>query len=501
MSSSTVAQIPDIVARIRSHFATHISKSHEWRTQQIRGLISFLNEKEDELVAAIKSDIGRERYETVVSEIALCTSELTEGIHQLKSWMAKHPVDTPLTLAPAKSYIHYEPYGVALIIAPFNYPIQLTILPLFSAFAAGNMCVVKPSEMTPATSALMIKYLPRYVDPQAIAVIDGAIPETTALLKEKWDYIFFTGSEMVGRIVMKAAAENLTPVTLELGGKSPVIIEADADIPLTARRLMWGKFMNAGQTCTAPDYVYVHESIKQKLLAECKVCLEKFYTANPEQSKDYGRIINERHALRLKAIIDSHKDNIVAGGDVNVEKRYIAPTLIDLPVEEAAVVMKEELFGPILPFITFTSLTSVIHLINRRPKPLALYAFSNSQAVCDRVLKETSSGAFVFNDCVIQSSVSGLPFGGVGTSGMGQYHGKHGFTTMSHSRGVIEKSLYMDAPQRYPPYTEANLKMIRFLMSITRLSQERLQGAFKFIVMPLVLAALGYLAMQRRARL
>jgi aldehyde dehydrogenase (NAD+) len=407
----------------------------------------------------------------------------------LSSWMQPEYVESPLTLAPASSYIHREPYGVVLLIAPFNYPVQLVVQPLLSILAAGNCCVVKPSEMTPATSAALADLLPRYLDPQAVCCVQGAVAESTALLKLSWDFIFFTGSEAVGRIVARAAAEHLTPVMLELGGKSPVIVDETADIPLAARRVAWGKTYNLGQSCIAPDFAFVHREVKAKFMQELTRCLERFYGRDAQQSADLSRIVSSRHAARIKAIIDSHRADVVYGGEADVEARWISPTVLDLQGSTAErPALQQEIFGPVLPVIEYTDLSSVIAYINSRPKPLALYLFSSSSAVQRRVLAETSSGGCGINDVMMQYANKSLPFGGVGSSGIGAYHGRTGFNSLSHSRAVLHKSVYLDAPLRYPPYGESAYRMFSWLISIVRISQPPAAKIWKGLLALLIAA-------------
>ena len=373
---------------------------------------------------------------------------------------------------------------------------QLVVLPLCAALSAGNCAVVKPSEMAPATSTLLASLIPRYLDTSAVVCIEGAIPETKALLQRRFDYIFFTGSETVGRIVARAAAENLTPVTLELGGKNPVIVDKGADLTLAARRVLWGKTMNSGQTCLAPDYVYCEASVKDAFLAACTKASEAFFGKTPKDSPDMGRLVSSRHAARLQAVIAEHKDEVVLGGDVDVDGRWVSPTVLDMKAGVHGKAMEEELFGPVLAVAPYTDLDAVLRYINSRPKPLALYLFSPSSAVQQKVLRETSSGGVSINDCVMHIVNKDLPFGGVGSSGMGSYHGRHGFLTLSHSKAVLHRSEWFDAPQRYPPYTAANLAFYRWIINLWRIDQDKLTMAGKLVVLAaafVVVARLGAL--------
>jgi aldehyde dehydrogenase (NAD+) len=374
--------------------------------------------------------------------------------------------------------------------------VQLRTLPLAAALSAGNCVVIKPSELVPHTSSLLCSLIPRYLDTSAVTCVQGSVQETTVLLKERWDYIFFTGSEQVGRIVARAAAEHLTPITLELGGKSPVIVDQTSDLPLAVRRVLWGKLINVGQTCIAPDYCYVHEAVKSRFIDLCQSTLEQFFGKDPSQSPDLGRIVTTRHTERLKAIIDQHRDEVVVGGQVDVEGKWVSPTILDLKSGVHGKVMEEELFGPILPVIGFTELSECVRYINSKPKPLALYLFSTDQAVVKRVLNETSSGGVAINDTVMQIANKDLPFGGVGSSGMGSYHGKHGFLTLSHSKAVVHRSEWGDAPQRYPPYTAANLRVYRMILNMWRIDSHKLSMAGKVLLVAaafVVVARLGAL--------
>ena len=362
---------------------------------------------------------------------------------------------------------------------------QLTLLPLLTALSAGNCVLLKPSELSAATSALLCQLLPRFVDPQAVACIEGGVDEMTALLRQRFDHIFFTGSEGVGKIVARAAAEHLTPIILELGGKSPVIVAEDADVALAAKRVMWGKLLNAGQSCTAPDYTFVHQSRLDEFIAECKHAITSFYPQSAASTADYGRMVNIRHAQRLASIIDAHKPQVVYGGEYDVASRYIAPTLLLLPAAEGAA-MREELFGPLLPVIAYSSLSSVIAHINSHPKPLAVYLFTTSSTTRHSTQQQTSSGCLVMNDCMVQSANHGLPFGGVGASGSGRYRGKAGFDALSNSKSVIHRSNLFDVEARYPPYSSTKLAVYEAALSVVRVQQEHLVDAVKYGVVPVV---------------
>jgi acyl-CoA reductase-like NAD-dependent aldehyde dehydrogenase len=375
--------------------------------------------------------------------------------------MKPRRVSAPVAVQPAKARIVPEPLGVVLIIAPWNYPFQLSIGPLIGAIAAGNCAILKPSEVASATSRVLAELVPKYLDRDCIAVVEGGVPETTALLAQELDHIFYTGNGAVGRIVMEAAAKHLTPVTLELGGKSPCIVDRDVDLTTAARRITWGKFFNAGQTCVAPDYLLVHESIKKPLLDKIASMIREFFGDDPQKSADFGRIINARHHKRLTALLDS--GTAFVGAKTDADDRYIAPTVLtDVSPDSPA--MADEIFGPILPVISVSSLDEAIEFVNERPKPLALYVFSNDRDRTRRVVERTSSGGACVNDVLTHLLPHELPFGGVGPSGMGAYHGKASFDTFTHMKSVLEKPFYMDPPLRYPPYTDGKIKWAKRLV-------------------------------------
>jgi aldehyde dehydrogenase (NAD+) len=375
--------------------------------------------------------------------------------------MKPERVRTSKIAMPGRSYIYREPLGVTLIIGAWNYPLHLVLVPLIGAIAAGNCAVLKPSEVAPNVSALIAKWIPKYLDRKAVQVVEGSVPETTELLQEKWDHIFYTGNGTVGRIVMAAAARHLTPVTLELGGKSPCIVDESADLNMAAQRIVFGKFFNAGQTCVAPDYVLVHDHVHDALVNRMSSAIREFYGDDPKQSPDFARIVNERHHARLTRLLDDA--DVVTGGETDVSDRYIAPTIIK-NVKEDDAVMQEEIFGPILPVISVPSVDSAIAFVNRRPKPLALYLFGRNKDVHDRVLAGTSAGGTTINHIWLHLGVDQLPFGGVGESGMGAYHGRLSFETFSHHRAVLKKPLLPDPPLLFPPYSARKLRWIKRLL-------------------------------------
>lgn len=455
-----VSPIPALVQQQRRFFSTGQTQSLEFRLIQLQKLKQAIVEHQDAIVEAATADLGRPAFEAYF-EIATI-SEINLALKKLKSWMKPKRVGTSIDQFPASAWIQPEPLGVALIIGPWNYPFQLMISPLVGAIAAGNCAILKPSEQAPGTSAVVTELIRSSFDPSYIAVVEGDAEVSQQLLDEKYDHIFFTGGTAIGRIIMAAAAKHLTPVTLELGGKSPCIVDADIQVDHAARRIIWGKFINSGQTCIAPDYLLVNRRIKAALMAAMKQCVEEFYGDDPAKSPDYGRIVNQRQFERLVGFLGCGE--VVIGGEHNAEQRYIAPTILDQVGWESPV-MADEIFGPILPVLEYGELDEAIAQINARPKPLALYVFSRSDAVQRQVLAATSSGGVCINDTVMQVGVATLPFGGVGESGMGSYHGKASFDTFSHFKSVLKKGLWLDLKWRYAPYTAAGLKQIKRIVT------------------------------------
>ena len=444
-----------VVEQQRVFFATDRTKDIAFRKRQLRALKGAIMRNEKQISEALHADLGKAQYEAYVGEISLCLQEIDFSLKNLDSWAKPKRVPTPILHKPSSSYLYPEPYGNALIMAPWNYPFQLNIAPLVGAIAAGNTAVIKPSELAPHTSSVLADIIKKTFDPSYIAVVEGDAEVAQALLAEKFDYIFYTGGPRVGRIVAEAAAKNLTPVTLELGGKSPCIVDSDINIKYTARRIVWGKFFNAGQTCTAPDYLLVNATIKGKLVIEMLRTIEKFYGDKPDESPDFACIINGRHFERLSGLLS--EGTIISGGESDASSLYIEPTLIETSLDSR--LMEEEIFGPILPIITYRDLDEAIAIINERPKPLALYLFTNDEEKQERVLKKTSSGGVCINDTLIHGSTSTLPFGGVGESGMGKYHGKASFDTFTHYKSVMKGSFLFDNELRYPPYKESLLNL------------------------------------------
>ncbi|MEU3901990.1 aldehyde dehydrogenase family protein [Streptomyces sp. NPDC045251] len=439
MNHPAPEQPADAVARLRATFRTGRTKPVEWRTGQLRRLRALLTENGPDLEAALHADLGKSAAEAQRTEIGFTVREIDHTLDHLADWLRPEPAPVPAHLgADATAWTQYDPLGVVLVIAPWNYPAQLLLAPLVGALAAGNAVVAKPSELAPATSAALARLLPRYLDTDAVAVVEGGVPETTALLAERFDHIFYTGNGTVGRIVMRAAAEHLTPVTLELGGKSPAFVDRDADLDAVAARLAAGKFLNAGQTCVAPDYVLTDPETAAALEPALVRAVEALYGSEPARSGEYARIVNERHFDRLSGLLDSGR--VVVGGGSDRSRKYIAPTVL-ADVAPDAPVMREEIFGPILPVVTVSGLDEAIDFVNDRDKPLALYVFSESDGTRERFAAETSSGGLGHGLPLAHLTVSDLPFGGVGESGMGNYHGRYSIETFSHRKAVLKKPL------------------------------------------------------------
>lgn len=453
-------KIKKIISKQKKFFGSGESKKVDFRIKQLKKLKKVIKENEENIVKALKIDFAKSEFETYGTEIGFILEEITYMTRRLKRWARPKKVKTPLTLFPSSSYIYQDPYGIALIIAPWNYPVQLVMAPLLGAVAAGNCTVIKPSEFVPATSAVIAKIIKETFDEKFVAVIEGDVEANKLLLDEKFDIIFFTGSIPVGKIVMEAASKHLTPVVLELGGKSPCIIDKNVDIDKSAKRIAWGKFLNAGQTCVAPDYLMVHEDIKEKFIKSFKEQIKNFYGENPQNSPDYPRIISERHFNRLASFLDDGK--IVEGGVTDRDELYIAPTVIE-EINWENDVMQDEIFGPILPVLTYSDFDEVIETVNTHSKPLALYIFSTDSKIQDRILNETSFGGGCVNDVIKHLGTPNLPFGGVGDSGMGSYHGKSSFDTFSHSKSILKNNFTMDIPVIYPPY-KGKLRILKKLL-------------------------------------
>ncbi|WP_404387519.1 aldehyde dehydrogenase family protein [Humibacillus xanthopallidus] len=447
-----------VVARVRRAFDSGRTKPYAWREAQLRALRSLVVDHESEIASALESDLGKSAVESWLTETGLVVSEIDHTLKNLRRWLAPRRVPVPLRVLPAKAQIVREPLGVVLVIAPWNYPVLLTLTPLVGALAAGNAVVVKPSEVAPAASAVLARLLGRHLDPEAVHVVEGAVPETTALLAERFDHIFYTGNSAVGRIVLEAAARHLTPVTLELGGKSPTFVDDGVDLEATAQRIVWGKFTNAGQTCVAPDYVLATRHTLDALKPWLVKAIRDSYGDEPSGSPDYGRIVNSRHLERLSGLIDPAQ--VVTGGDSNPSTRYLAPTVLD-GVSFDDPVMAEEIFGPVLPLVEVSGVDEAIEVVNRRDKPLALYVFTSSPDTRRRFVRDTSSGAVGVNIPLAHLAVPDLPFGGVGMSGMGAYHGEFSVELFSHAKAVLRQPLRPDSTVVVrPPITAAKRRLI-----------------------------------------
>jgi aldehyde dehydrogenase (NAD+) len=458
---TAVERIPEIVQQLREGFHSGVVRDIESRRVQLRSLRAMFVEQEDRLIDALVADVGKPRIEAYTTEIAFTINEIDHTLKHLDAWNKPTKIKVPITFKPGSATLRPEPLGTVCIIAPWNYPVQLLFAPLVPALAAGNTAVLKPSEVTPSVSALIDELVPLYFNASTVAVVTGAVDETTALLEQRFDHIFYTGNGKVGRVVMRAAAEHLTPVTLELGGKSPAIVAADANIEVSAKRLAWAKFLNAGQTCVAPDYVLVDASVEDQLVTALADAVTTFYGADPRQSNDYARIVNERHHDRLMKLLEAGGyDATVIGGTGDRGSRYIAPTVL-AGVKPDAAVMDDEIFGPILPVLTVGDVDEAIRFVNDREKPLALYAFSSDEDTLEHVVANTSAGGVTLNHAIMHLAVPDLPFGGVGESGMGSYHGKAGFDTFSHAKAVLDKPTRPDPALMYPPYTNMKQKIIR----------------------------------------
>ena len=441
--------VSQTVADMRRYYNSGETMSVSFRIEQLRKLKSMIRSHEDEIIQALYNDLKKPPFESYASEIGIMNVEIEYAIRHVKSWSYPRRVATPIIHFLSSSRIYQEPYGVVLIMGPWNYPFHLLIAPLVGAMAAGNCVVIKPSELASDMSKTLSKLIAKYFQPDYICAVEGGVEVSQQLLAEKFDYIFYTGSTAVGRYVMEAASRNLTPVTLELGGKSPCIVDKDASLDYAVKRIAWGKFFNAGQTCIAPDYCLVHSAIKDVFLEKMKKTIQDFYGDDPMQSVDYARIVNERHFQRLTRLLSD--GNIVAGGKTDSTTLYIAPTLIDrVSLQDS--IMQEEIFGPLLPIMTFERLDQAIDMVNRLPRPLALYYFSNNARNQQEILTKTSSGGGCINDTISHIGSLTLPFGGIGDSGMGAYHGKTSFDTFSHSKGILTRSNLVDMPLRYPPY-------------------------------------------------
>lgn len=442
-------KIGEILERQRAYFAAGQTLPVSFRIAMLKKLRQAVRQHEKEICAALTADLGKSEYEGFMCEVGLVLSELSHMLRHIKRYAEEQPVRTPLAQFAARSYKKPSPYGNVLIMSPWNYPFLLTMGPLIDAIAAGDTAVIKPSAYSPATGQVVQQLIEECFPPEYVAVVLGGRKENAALLEEKFDFVFFTGSTAVGREVLRHTAEHLTPAVLELGGKSPCIVDSSAKIPLAAKRIVFGKFLNCGQTCVAPDYILCDSSIRQQLVREIAVQIEKQFGSDPLRNKDYGRIVNGKHFERLQGLIDP--DKVAVGGGFCAETLQIAPTVLDR-VDWTDAVMQEEIFGPILPVLTYDSFDEVVPLLADRPKPLALYLFSEDPAHIRQLTERCRYGGGCINDVVIHLATSEMSFGGVGESGMGSYHGKAGFDAFSHTKSIVDKKTWMDLPMRYQPY-------------------------------------------------
>lgn len=459
---STTEQIPELIHRQKEYFRSGETLGLRFRLQQLKKLNKVLKKYESDVFDAINKDFKKSIFEIFGTEVALVQEEIKYFLKNLPKLMRPEKLKSTLVSFPAKNYLYKEPYGLSLIIGPWNYPLQLILEPLVGSIAAGNCVLLKPSELAVHTSALIRIMMEEIFDKSYVAVVEGGPEVTQALLAEAFDHIFFTGSVKVGKIVYEAAAKNLTPCVLELGGKSPCIVDSDADIDIAARRIVWGKFVNGGQTCVAPDYLLPHKDIKNELLDKISHYIKKFYGDDPKKSPDYPRIINDRNFSRLKHLLENGK--IVIGGDHDAADRYIAPTVID-EISWEDPVMQDEIFGPILPVMKFEHLEDALNEIKDRPKPLALYYFSKNKKKQERIIRAMPYGGGCINDTLFQFGSPHIPVGGVGNSGIGKYHGKASFDVFSNSKGIVKQSNKIDIPLRYPPYGDS-LKWLRMIFKI-----------------------------------
>jgi len=443
-----------LVSRHRSYFRTGATRSVEWREGQLNALRTMMIDRAEDFYASLWTDLRRNRTDADLTDVKFLVGEADHALAHLRDWMKPVPISTPPMFTPSYAQVRFDPLGVGLIIGTWNYPVMLTLSPLIAAISGGNAAVIKPSDVGAATADVIARWLPEYLDRDAFSVVLGGVPETTALLEQQWDHIFFTGGSTVARVVMAAAAKHLTPVVLELGGKSPAVVHSSADLRVAARRIAQGRWNNAGQTCTAPDYVLVFNGVARQFLEQLKAIVVQFYGDDPQKSADYGRIINTRHFDRLTPLLAS--GTVYHGGQNDRADRFIAPTVL-VNVSPDSPVMQDEIFGPILPVLEVDNVEQVINFVNARPSPLGLYVFAEDQHVTEQILGATTSGDAVVNDCTIHPLIPDLPFGGVGNSGMGKYHGEWGFRTCTNARGVLYHSTQVDLDVRYAPYSRNKL--------------------------------------------
>lgn len=453
--------IKTLIEKQKKFYTSGRTLDIKYRLDALKRLKDKINANLDEIHGAIRKDLGKSAFESYMCETGLALSEISYMLKHTRRFSRERRVPTPLAQFASRSFVKPSPYGTVLIMSPWNYPFLLTVDPLADALAAGNTVIIKPSAYSPETSAVIAKLVAECFPPEYVAVITGGREENKALLKQEFDYIFFTGSQAVGREVMRSAAENLTPVSLELGGKSPCIVDSSANIKLAAKRIVFGKYLNCGQTCVAPDYVYCHASVKERFIEAVKKEITLQFGSEPLASADYGKIINAVHFERVNGLIDPEK--LVFGGESDPETLQIAPAVMD-GVTRADKIMQEEIFGPVMPVMTFDNIGSVIEDVNSQPHPLALYIFAKDKEIIRRVTRSCSFGGGCVNDTVIHLATSNMGFGGVGASGIGSYHGKAGFDAFSHYKSIVDKKTWMDLPMRYRPYKKFNGKLIRMFL-------------------------------------
>lgn len=457
----TGINIKAIIDRQRQFFHSEKTKDVNFRLKQLDALADGLLRWEQKILSALKQDLNKSAFEAFLAEFGMLLEEIRYVKRKLRSWVRPKRVPTPIALFGAKSRIYSEPYGVVLIISPWNYPMYLTFGPLIGAIAAGNCALIKPSEHVPATSGVLNEMIADLFPKEYITVIEGDAETSKAILEEKFDYIFFTGSTQIGKYVMAQAAKHLTPVTLELGGKSPCIVDETANLKLAAKRIAWGKCLNAGQTCIAPDYLLVHEKVKDELIAELKEKMTEFYSGDPLANENWPCIVNDRHFERILRLMEN--ENVIAGGRSDKASRKIEPTLLDGAAWDSPI-MQEEIFGPVLPILTYSDLGQTIEKIKEKPKPLALYFFSENKAAQNQVLRSLSFGGGCINDTIYHLATPHLPFGGVGDSGMGAYHGRASFDLFSHQKSILKQTTLFDMPVRYPTMKNG-LSLLRFIFT------------------------------------
>jgi acyl-CoA reductase-like NAD-dependent aldehyde dehydrogenase len=439
------------------------TRSVEWRLSQLRGLATFLHEHEADIARAVYQDFRKPEAEMFLTETGYLEGEIRYVVKNLHRWMQPRRVGVPFYYLPAKAFVERDSLGVVLVVGAWNYPLQLCLAPLVGALAGGNCAVVKPSEMAPAISNLLASNLHKYLDPEAVKVLEGGAEQIVELLQFRFDMIFFTGSRRKGQEVMQAAARHLTPVTLELGGKCPCIVTEKADLRVAARRIVWAKFLNAGQTCVAPDYLLVHEAVEERLLELMKEAIEHFFGSEPSASPDYSRIVDTRNFQRLRDLLQDGQ--LFTGGESDESDLYIAPTIVR-GVLPGSPLMQEEIFGPVLPVLSFTALSKALEIVRSQPDPIAVYLFSRDRGELRQLREQTRSGGLCCNDLLFQASIPGLPFGGRGLSGMGVYHGKAGFETFTAPRSVLNRTGFPDPDLRYPPYSARKFRLLRQLVSM-----------------------------------